>query len=132
MSTFDQILPIISDILRSQTGNIEKLGSLIINRDLNGRIRLIVDERISENNELRVTIETIALAFEERLGPHTFTADHIVFFESSINDVVQGSPHFILEGFNNVIVVDRLATDTDWAKISPISSGAPRVVFFSI
>jgi hypothetical protein len=43
MSTFDQILPAVSDVLHGQAEHLNKLGPIVINRDLSGRVRLVVE-----------------------------------------------------------------------------------------
>lgn len=46
--------------------------------------------------------------------------------------VAAGAPSFLLESFDDVHVIDRLATEGNWASIAPESAGAPRIAFFSI
>ena len=132
MSTFDEILPIVTEVLNGQAEHLNKLGPIVINRDLNGRVRLVVDEKIRDNGEAKVVLDAIVQALAERLGLHGFPAEHMVFFESDLRAVKEGAPHFLLEDFSDVTVVDRLATDTDWANIAPVAPGVPRIVFFSI
>lgn len=132
MTTFDEMLPVIREVLGTLTEALKKLEPVILNRDLNGRIRLILDEKLQDQPETRGAVETIVHVLEKCLGPHTFPAERMVLFESSLEMVKQGALHFPLQGFDAVTVVDRLATETDWARIEPVSSGAPRIVFFSI
>ena len=132
MSTFDQILPIIREVLNSQEGDLEKLVPLIINRDLNGRVRLVLEEKLYDQAETARAIDAIVSAMSDRLGLHGFPVERTVLYESSLEAVMRGAPHFQLEGFDNVTVVDRLATETDWSEIAPVAPGAPRIVFFSI
>ncbi|MDF3883649.1 ParA family protein [Cupriavidus basilensis] len=132
MSTFDQILPALSEVLHAQAENLKRLGPIVVNRDLNGRVRLVIDESVRDGAEARVALDAIAEALAERLGPHGFPVDRMVLFESDVPALAQGAPHFQLEGIDGVTVVDRLATDTDWAAIAPVALGAPRIVFFSI
>ena len=131
-STFDDILPIISAILSEQAANLEKLGAIIINRDLYGRVRLVVNEKIRNDTDATVALDSIARALYERLGKHSFPSEHMLIFETDIQTVVQGAPHFLLDGFDKVTVVDRLTTETDWGSIKPVATGVPRIVFFSI
>ncbi|MBF0123922.1 MAG: ParA family protein [Magnetococcales bacterium] len=132
MTTFDQILPSIRGVLHAQLENLKKLERLVINRDLNGRVRLVVDEKVFDNTEARAALDAIVCALAECLGSHSFPAERMVLFESDVLAVMQGAPNFNLEGFSNVTVVDRLAAETDWATIAPIATGARRTVFFSI
>ena len=45
MTTFDQILPIATEVLAAHHDTLAPLEWLIVNRDLNGRVRLIVPEQ---------------------------------------------------------------------------------------
>jgi len=132
MSTFDHILPTIREVLEGQAEKLETLGPIVINRDLNGRIRLVVNEKIRDDEKPNVVLDAIVTALAERLGPHGFPTEHMVLYESDATDVIQNAPQFALEGFKDVTVVDRLATDTDWSTIEPVSPRASRIVFFSI
>lgn len=132
MSTFDQILPTVRQVLSSFGEDLKKLGSLIINRDLNGRVRLVLDESQYDNAETSELINAIVHAMSDRLGPHGFPAERMVLYESSLEGVKLGAPHFFLEDFETVTVVDRVASETDWAEIRSAGTGTPRIVFFSI
>ncbi|MHB8253279.1 MAG: ParA family protein [Acidiferrobacter sp.] len=132
MITFDQILPTISEALRKHAANIQKLGSIVVNRDLNGRVRLIVDETVRDSDEAKAALDTVVQTLAERLAPHGFPAERMVLFEADVHAVTLGAPHFPLAGFDTVTVVDRLAIETDWATIAPPTPGTPRIVFFSI
>lgn len=132
MTTFDQILPHVSEVLHAHKAGLAAIGEIVINRDLNGRVRLIVPEEMRKDEAALQTIQSIAANLVGRLGPHAFPADRAVFFEEDMAAARAGAPTFPLEGFANVNVVDRLATEGDWTSISPQSEGAPRIVFFSI
>jgi len=132
MTTFDEIVPIISDTLREQDANLQKLGAIVVNRDLNGRVRLIVDKKIRDNGEAFAALETIARLLATRLAPHSVSTERMVLVEDDLEIATRGAPHFLLPGFTNVTMVDRLAVDTDWATIAPIADNAPRIVFYSI
>ena len=132
MSTFDQILPSITDVLHAHDADLKKLGAIVINRDLNGRVRLVVNENLCDDASAKAALDSIVSDLVERLGPHSFSAERMVLFEADVLSVIQGAPHFLLEGFEAVTFVDRLVTETDWATIAPIAPGVPRIVFFSI
>ncbi len=132
MTTFDQILPQVSEVLRAHESDLAAIGEIVINRDLNGRVRLIVPEAVSGNAAALQTTHVIASELTNRLASHAYPADRAVLFEEDMWAVRVGAPTFPLEGFDNVYVVDRLASETDWASIAPLSAGAPRIVFFSI
>ena len=132
MSTFDQILPSISEVLHAHAADLQKLGAIVVNRDLNGRVRLVVDEKVLDDAEAKASLDAIVQALLIPLGPHGFPAERMVLFETDVLAVTQGTPHCLLDGFETAFVVDRLAAETDWARIAPIAKGAPRIVFFSI
>jgi len=132
MTTFDQILPVVTDIFQQHEAGLAAIGEIVINRDLNGRVRLIIRDSVQGDSDALGTVQAIAAALAERLGPHAFPADRAVLFESELSAIRAGAPSFPLEGFERVMVVDRLATESDWANIGQESEGAPRVVFYSI
>ena len=132
MTTFDHILPRVAEVLRDYAEMIPTIGPILINRDLNGRIRLVVGEPARNRPTAKQAIDAIACKLQERLGPHAYPAENAVLFESDLDSVCTGAPTFPLEGFEGVQVIDRLATEGNWASIAPESTGAPRIVFFSI
>lgn len=129
MIIFDEILPVITSVLNSLQDKVRKLGPILINRDLNGRIRLVLNEQVHDQSE---AIQTLTEVLSHRLGSHGYPPDRMVLFEHDLEAVTREAPHFQLEGFSDVTVVDRLTSETDWGKIEPVASGAPRIVFFSI
>lgn len=61
MNTFDQILPIVGIILAKYRGApLEALGEVLLNRDLNSRLRLIVSDSLRDNTTAVETLENIA------------------------------------------------------------------------
>jgi Mrp family chromosome partitioning ATPase len=68
----------------------------------------------------------------EVLRPHSHPTETSILFDDSREEALQGASAFVIEGYNNVWLADRLATEGDWAHIERESQGAPRVVFFSI
>jgi len=132
MTTFDQILPIATEILAAHRDTLAPLEWLIVNRDLNGRVRLIVPEQTREDEVQRAGIEAIYQALAERLAPHAYAASMGVLYEATREDAQQGASSYPLNEFDRVWAVDRLATEANWARIAPETTGVPRVVFFSI
>lgn len=132
MTTFDKILPTIAEIFRRHFDGLPRMGAIVVNRDLNGRVRLIVNEIIREDSEAMQWLDAISREMADKLGPHGFPADRALLFESDVNSILRGISHFPLEGFEEIHVVDRMATETDWASIAPVTKGVPRIVFFSI
>lgn len=132
MTTFDQILPAVSEILGTHREEIQSLEWLVINRDLNGRVRFIVPESVEREESVRTSIETIYRELAERIAPHAYPVSSGILYEASRDTVCMGAASYLLEGFDRIWVVDRLATESNWASIAPEVQGAPRVVFFSI
>jgi len=132
MITFDEILPKIREILSQHAEAISNFGPIAVNRDLNGKVRLIVPESIFINSLYVEVIENIAAQFEEKLLAHSFPAKKVILYEEDVTAVYQNSPHFELTGLDKVIIVDRLATESRWDLISDETQGVKRIVFFSI
>ncbi|OZB36184.1 MAG: hypothetical protein B7X44_07120 [Halothiobacillus sp. 15-55-196] len=136
MPTFDLILPAVQDWLGAHSGSLNDLLSnqddwLLVNRDLNGRVRLILPERIKES-ELRPLWNELASNLMRRLGKHAYPKSAEILFEKNLEQAIEGAASYSIDGFSKVWVVDRLATEANWARIAPETTGAPRIVFFSI
>ncbi|GAN99742.1 hypothetical protein Gxy13693_032_002 [Komagataeibacter xylinus NBRC 13693] len=129
---FDQILPETITILGLHRNLIEQLEWLVINRDLNSRVRLIVPEAVECDETLRAGIMTVARDLSSRLGPHAYPPEVAVLYEARRDFACRGGAAYILSEFKDVWVVDRLATEANWARIEPETQGVPRIVFFSI
>jgi MinD-like ATPase involved in chromosome partitioning or flagellar assembly len=131
---FDDILPTLQKKFTEFFENYTDLKNIeiIVNRDLNGRVRLIVEEKIFEKNQ--AAFEDFSDVLYKCLGPHGFPADRMVLTENNLNSVKKNTSNFLLdvEKFPQITVVDRLATETRWTDITQETQGAPRVVFFSI
>ncbi|MEO5374708.1 MAG: AAA family ATPase [Alphaproteobacteria bacterium] len=136
MITFDNILPEVAKILRSHADALAKIDSVVVNRDLGGRVRLIVDERLGAEPGIAETLATIAREFEKHLGSHAYPAERALLWERDMSVARQGATLFSFEEeeFEGVkfYVADRLATESNWISISPVTKGVPRIVFFSI
>jgi MinD-like ATPase involved in chromosome partitioning or flagellar assembly len=130
MKTFDEILPVINEVLADHTDNLAKIGKLIINRDLNGIIRFVVDEKLEAKAEAKKAIDSIIkslmLHLESRIADK-----NTVIYESSLDDVIKGTSHFSLKDFQNVIIIDRLLAESDWTHITE-KAATHRIVFYSI
>jgi hypothetical protein len=132
MITFDQILPLCERILKENVRTIEKFPWLLINRDLNGRIRFIAPRSIFEDKTQNDELREIYRLLAAELGPHAYAVELAILFEDHAEQANHGAVPFDLPGFENVKVLDRLITDSGWESIAQITSGAPRFVFFSI
>jgi hypothetical protein len=129
--TFDRILPSVREALGACGPDLSHLAWLVINRDLLGRIRLIVPEN-GRDKEAEQAIDRLATLLPETLGAHAYPRDRIVLEESNREAACQSVTCFAIEDFPNVWMADRLANEGDWSSIEAESSGPPRIVFFSI
>jgi hypothetical protein len=132
MMTFDAILPKVAEIFQQHQADVPCVRPLLINRDLNGRVRLIMDEKWEHDDRAMAAINKITRKIEGALGPHAYPAEDALLFESNFEEVLASEAKFSLEGIEGVYVVDRLATEGNWSSISPPNTTTPRIVFFSI
>lgn len=141
MTTFDQILPTLRKLLLQEQSAIQPFLPVLLNRDLNGRVRIFIDavhEPVHDDAshyELQSLIEKVSAA----LDLHAGKVDQILGYKENLSDFIKASPSFpvtdqeghILPG---VFLVDRLAQEATWETISDPGDGSrvPRVVFYSI
>jgi hypothetical protein len=130
--TFDDILPAVREMLAAHQADVERIDWVLINRDLYGRVRLIAPETARKDDASRTALETLAVTMAERLGAHAYPPASAILYEADRALACQGAATLPFEGHANVWVVDRLATEGNWASITPETDGTPRVVFFSI
>lgn len=131
MITFDQTLTVVEDILKTHQDWLVKMETVIVNRDLNGRVRLILPAN-RQSDAIDETTNAIAVALAEKLHPHSFQADQTILYEEDMDRARDGLAGSILGELEQVIVIDRLVSEGRWATVTPTSEGVPRVVFFSI
>lgn len=132
MTTFDQIIPELREIFLAYAGVIQQIAPIYVNRDLNGRVRLVVSAVWQSDNEVSVVLAEVAERIHTKLGPHAYPAHQALLYEPDVGSVVLGAPVFVLEDVPGVWLIDRLATQSNWSSIAPASTGATRIVFFSI
>jgi hypothetical protein len=139
MTTFDQILPILADVIKLHWDAVKPLVPALINRDLNGRVRLFIDANYepSGEGELRQKLQDFANAIHEKLVPHVGEADKILDFKDSLAEIMESSATYPLADrlgniLPDVFVVDRLAQEATWESIEDPSTAVPRVVYYSI
>jgi hypothetical protein len=141
MTTFDGILPALIDILLEYQTDIGPFLPVLVNRDLNGRVRLFVDschepsDGTAEIAELKSLLEAVSA----RLGLHVGKDDQILAFKDNLSDFIETSSTFSVadrdgQVLPKVYVADRLAQEATWETISDQGgvSRVPRVVFYSI
>lgn len=133
MTIFDQIVPELVRICREHATLMERVQPVIINRDLNGRVRFVLNERWERDEKAREELSAFAKVAKDALGPHAYPPEQAFIFESDeeLKCLLSQSPVFPLPGHEGIFVIDRLPTEGDWGKIEP-ETDVPRVVFFSI
>ena len=132
MMTFDNILPKLAAIFQPHEVAIQRIAPVYVNRDLNGRVRLIVASCWEDDPKAQTALYAIAQLMFEDLGLHAFPSNQAILFEDHMDQVEHGCFVSPLADIAGVLVIDRLATEGNWSTIAPISTGVPRVVFFSI
>jgi MinD-like ATPase involved in chromosome partitioning or flagellar assembly len=134
MKTFDQIVPEVRAAFDAKRGpELDALGDVLVNRDLNGRVRLIVDASLGDDEAAMATASAIAHDIHERLGDErAYPVSRAILLEVDIGRIKQDAPVFPLGEHKRVWMVDRLATEGSWSTITAEASGARRVVFYSI
>ena len=142
--TLDEIRNSLKESFRPYAAPLQEISAeqkLVVNCDLMGRIRFIVPENIEEDQKLNDTLKEIVTTAAELLKPHGFNAESMVLYETDVESVIknalksrllldQTDPDY--DALKNIWWVDRLLIEGNWAKIEPESTGAPRIVFFSI
>jgi len=129
MITFDEILPKLAEVFERCRESIRELGLIVVNRDLNGRICLVMSEAYKGEESLRRLAEEI----HDVLQSHAFPAERLVLFEEDIEQFVEKERTFPLsDDIENVLIVDRLALEGDWGEIATETTKSPRIVFYSM
>ena len=139
MTTFDEILPLLSDALLFNQSALKSFLPILINRDLNGRVRLYVDgQHELPNGEGRIgSLANFVELISSVLAPHVGGVDEILAFKDNLSDFIRSSTVFPFSEqqghiLSQVYVADRLAQEATWETISSYTSLVPRVVFYSI
>jgi len=130
---FDQILPILKDIFREFDAQLFDYKPILINRDINGRIRLILNQ-INYNVQSKQIFDTLADVILKKIDEkHTYSFGSMFILEDDVNKSYQADRKFLLDyDIDNVYVIDRLATEMNWSHITAINEKTPRIVFYSI
>ncbi len=129
MTTFDTILPKLAEIFERHGESIRELEPIVVNRDLNGRVCLV----ISEEHREKEYIKLLAREIHQALTPHAFPPERMVLFETDIEHFIREEQAVLLsDDSEKIFVVDRVALEGDWGDIEPETDGPPRIVFYSM
>ncbi len=114
MTTFDHILLRVAEVLRDHADALPIIGSILVNRDLNGRVRLVVGEPVRTDATAKQALDAIAHKLQAQLGPHACPAENAVLFEADLDIACAGAPTFPLAILRTVLTVtiSRLASIT--------------------
>ena len=96
MTTFDHILPKLAAILGQHAEGLESLGPVLVNLDLNGRVRLVVNETLGASPQAKALLHTITSAMQADLGCHAYPPERAVLFEPDVHAVSAGLPTYPL------------------------------------
>jgi hypothetical protein len=139
MTSFDCILPTLTQVIAARWDDLEPLLPIFVNRDLNGRVRLFLDATLDSTGEGEQwrKLQDLANAIHANLSPHVGEPDQILDFKDSLLDLIKTSTTYPFSDkpgsiLSNVYVVDRLAQEATWETISSDISTVSRVVFYSI
>jgi hypothetical protein len=132
MTTFDEILPKLGSLFARYKDALSASSPIYLNRDLNGRVRLVIDEKVRTDASISSALAAIVQSMPTLLGPHAYPPEQALLWESDIGSVIQGQIVFELADCQNVFVIDRLALEESWSQISAVSAAPPRIVFYSI
>lgn len=129
--TFDRVLPIVRDVLARFAERLPQ-EAVVINRDLHGRVRLIADANLEDDEVMHAALLDAAQSLTAALGPYGVPAASGVLFEADLDAAIAQATVFPLpEAPVAYRVADRLAVETDWGDIQE-RSRVPRVVFYSV
>lgn len=133
-TTFDEILPKLKEIFDTCKAEIQAICPLLINRDLNGKVRLILDESHKNINNPIGILDCIAQKIYETLGAHAYPKEQAFLFEQNIEEILSRETPFLLHpDFPGVFVVDRQLVEANWDSYTqPLQAAVPRIIFFSI
>ncbi|GGB54699.1 hypothetical protein GCM10011505_39600 [Tistrella bauzanensis] len=133
MMVFDGIEDIVSDWLYFNRSAFSSIFPILINRDLNGRVRLIVEERLEHDDAAQALLSGLSSDLRNLLNPHIPVSGPFILYEPDLDAIAASGLTRVLPGLPGCRIVDRLATGTRWGTVEPASCGtAQRVVFFSI
>ena len=144
--TFDRLLSDLAAFLQTQKSAVEPYLPLLVNRDLNSRVRIILDEKHEQDQngeDTHTPLRSLAASIHQCLTPHTTpTPERFWLFEDGFEDnfdaVKDSSETFPLrdsagEVIPGIFVIDRLASEATWSSIGTQAGGAiPRVVFYAM
>lgn len=132
--TFDDTIYVLVDFFNEREEDFRPAGKILINRDMSGRVCLIMEAHCEHNKALQQALKEIRQVLLSQLAPHSVSEVSFILFEEDLDVITHDIPTFPLEGVDlDIHVVDRLVSGTEWSR-EPLENSLliPRFVFFSI
>ena len=122
--TFDGIIPTLLDVLKG----VERPKRLILNLDLLGKLRILVDENDPDAFKAKIIAENL----QALLGRHSYPVESSILEIGDFDSQLKDASVFQFDEMDGVYFADRLSNEGRWAPIQTSSHDAPRIVFYSI
>lgn len=130
---FDTVISELKSFFKEREEALKNACPILINRDMTGRVCLIMEKRCQDEASLQPVFEEIRKALPEKIAPHVVTDAHLILFEENLEDIKYGLSTFRLEDVDlDISVIDRLISGGDWSRNPAKQATKPRIVFFSI
>src|SRR5690606_23089978 len=98
MRTYEDNIPTRRELHQTHAAFLNKIGPVYVNRDLNGRVRLILSNKWRKEQDAIEQLEQIAQQIHQALGNHSFPPEQVILYEDKPEDVAFGLPLFPIEG----------------------------------
>ena len=108
------------------------IGRLYLVRDLSGKVRISVSDRIEADPAGKDALQRLARLLHESLGAHGYAPERAVLF---VDDSLLKTLEPALEIRQGVCLADRLVTGRDWWSVAEDTghdNGAKRFTLFSV
>ncbi|WP_294558650.1 ArsA-related P-loop ATPase [uncultured Mailhella sp.] len=137
MARFDDLMGKLEEIFLRHDEALHlgaKTEFFFVNRDLFGRISLVMDEERFGGEKLEKALSSLREDIAETLAPHVLPDGRALFFRSApFAEEKQGAVVFRHEGRFSFTVVDRVLTESSWAaRAEEDELSRKTAVFFSI
>ncbi len=126
MNTFDMVLPELKNIIKETPGAETYLEQCLINRDVYGRISLIIPEILNEEE----FFESFQDSLRSKLG--SYYSGILPETSDQIRTMRNGVSAYSPPDLATVKIIDRLVTESDWLPVPPEVGTVPRIVFYSV
>ena len=137
MALFDDLMGKLEEIFLRHDDELQlsaKTEFFFVNRDLFGRISLVMDEETFGGERFEKALSSLREDIAETLAPHVLPDGRALFFRAApFAEEQQGAVVFRHEGRFSFTVVDRVLTESSWAaRAEEDELSWKTAVFFSI